>query len=185
MQGVLDSGIPHTPKDPLYSPSGFHSGSSVRRKSMIRVTLIALFALSGVAGRAADPAADEMKKLQGEWLAVEVELKGKKLAKDEAKTMQVVIKDHELTFRDTDKPGRERKKTFKLDPSKTPNEIDVTSLDGQEKDTTAACIYKLNGDRLTICIPYFVKDPSVRPKAFKSGVDDGLMLLTLERVKGK
>jgi RNA polymerase sigma-70 factor (ECF subfamily) len=99
-------------------------------------------------------------------------------------TKRCAIKDSEMTFRDTDKPGRERKKTFKMDPSKAPKELDITSLDGQEKGMTAACIYRLDGHRLMICIPYFVKDPSVRPKEFKSGADDGLMLLTLERVKG-
>jgi uncharacterized protein (TIGR03067 family) len=154
---------------------------------MPRVTLIALFAMTCAGARADDPAAYEGKKLQGEWRAVEVELQGKKLTKDdaEAKTMRFVIKDNGLTFSNTEKTGRERKKTFKLDPGKTPKEIDITSLDGQEKDTTAACIYKLDGDRLTICMPYFAKDPSVRPKEFKAEADSGLMLLTLERAKAK
>ena len=154
---------------------------------MTRFTLIAFFVFAGAAARAADPVADEVKELQGEWQAVEVELKGKKLTRDdaEAKTMRFVIKDNGLTVGNTEKAGRERKKTFKLDPSKTPKEIDITSLDGQEKDTTAACIYKLEKDRLTICMPYFTKDPSKRPTEFKSGADDGLMLLTLERVKDK
>jgi hypothetical protein len=52
-------------------------------------------------------------------------------------------------------------------------------------DTTAACIYRLEKEQLTICIPYFTKDPSKRPKEFKAEADDGLMLLTLERVKAK
>jgi RNA polymerase sigma-70 factor (ECF subfamily) len=150
---------------------------------MVRITLMTLLAFAGIAARAADPAADEVKQLQGEWRAVAVELRGKALTKEEARTMRWVIKGNELTFGDTDHPGRERKKTFKLDPSKTPKELDLTSLDGQEKGTTAACIYRRDGDRLTICLPYFVKDPSIRPTEFKAGADDGLMLLTLERVK--
>ena len=96
--------------------------------------------------------------MQGEWQVVEA--KGKKVTKDDAevKAMRFVIKDNELVVR-ADGGGAERKKTFKLDPAKTPKEIDITSLDGQEKDTTAACIYKLEKDRLTICMPYFTKDP--------------------------
>jgi RNA polymerase sigma-70 factor (ECF subfamily) len=154
---------------------------------MPRAALIALFAMIGPTARAENPAADEQKKLQGEWQVIEVELQGKKLTKDdaEAKAMRCVIKDDGFTFSTTAKAGRERKKTFKLDPTKTPKEIDLTSLDGQEKDQTAACIYKLDGDRLTICLPYFVKDPSVRPKEFKAGAGSGLMLLTLERMKAK
>ncbi|QJX00720.1 TIGR03067 domain-containing protein [Frigoriglobus tundricola] len=154
---------------------------------MTRFTLIACFVLAGAAARAADPVADEVKKLQGEWQVVEVEAKGKKVAKDdaEAKSMRFLIKDTELVVRAADGGGAERKKTFKLDPAKTPKEIDVTSLDGQEKDTTAACIYKLEKDRLTICMPYFTKDPSRRPTEFKAGADDGLMLITMVRVKAK
>ena len=138
---------------------------------MIRFTLIALVVFAGATARAADPAADEVKKLQGEWQVVEVEAKGKKAAKDDAevKNMRFVIKDNELTFRAADGAGRERKKTFKLDPAKSPKEIDITSLDGQEKDQTAACIYKLEKDRLTICMPYFVKDPSRGPRSSRPG----------------
>ena len=153
---------------------------------MTRYSLIALFVFAGAAARAADPVAEEVKKLQGDWQVVEVDAKGKKLGKDEdeVKNMRFVIKDDKLTVRPTNVEGVERKKTFKLDPSKTPKEIDFTSLDGQEKDMTAACIYKLEKDKLTVCMPYY-KDPSKRPKEFKAGADDGLMLITLERVKAK
>jgi uncharacterized protein (TIGR03067 family) len=154
---------------------------------MTRVALIAFFAFAGAATRAADPAADEVKKLQGDWQVVEVEIKGKKAAKDDAevKNMRFVIKDDGITLPSPAGDGKDRKKTFKLDPTKSPKEIDITSLDGQEKDQTAACIYKLDKDRLTICIPYFTKDPTIRPKEFKAGADDGIMLLTLERMKAK
>src|SRR5882672_5757036 len=110
---------------------------------MTRFTLIAFFVFAGQAAQAADPVADEVKKLQGEWQPVEVEAEGKKAAKDDAdtKNMRVVIKDNELVVRAADGAGAVRKKTFKLDPAKMPKQIDMTSLDGFEKDTTAACIY--------------------------------------------
>jgi uncharacterized protein (TIGR03067 family) len=154
---------------------------------MLRIAVITLFATTRAAAGADDPAAVEVKKFQGEWRAVEVEFRGQTLKKDdtEAKAMRFVVKDNGLTFSNTEKPGRERKQTFKLDPSKTPKELDLTSLDGQEKDTTAACIYKIDGDRLTICMPYFAKDRSVRLKEFKADASGDVMLLTLERVKGK
>jgi len=157
------------------------------RMEMLRIIVIALFATTCAASRADDPAAEEVKKWQGEWRVVEVEFRGKSLKKDdaEAKAMRFVVKDNGLTFSNTEKPGRERKQTFKLDPSKTPKQLDLTSLDGQEKDTTAACIYKLDRDKLTICMPYFAKDRSVRPKEFKVDASGDHMLLTLERVKGK
>jgi RNA polymerase sigma-70 factor (ECF subfamily) len=128
-----------------------------------------------------------VKKLQGEWQAVEVHTKGKTLGKDDAeiKLIRFVIKDNEMSLLSPKDDGKDRKKTFQLDPKKSPKEMDLTSLDGQEKGQTAACIYKLEKDKLTLCIPYFVKDPTIRPKEFKAGEDDGIMVLVLERVKGK
>jgi uncharacterized protein (TIGR03067 family) len=153
---------------------------------MNRFALIALiFAVT--AARAADPVDNKVKKLQGEWQAVEIEFKGKKADKDdtEVKNFRLVVDGDGIILLDPTGGGRDRKKTFKVDSTKTPAEIDMTSLDGQEKNQTAACIYKLVEDLLTICMPYFTKDPSVRPKEFKAGVDDGLLLLTLKRVKAK
>lgn len=131
---------------------------------------------------AADPKAEELKKLQGEWQAVEIQTKGTTAGKDDqtVKVLRFVIKDMDLTIPSPLNDGRDRKKTFKVDPSKKPKEIDITSLDGQEKDTTAACIYQLDKNKLTICMPCW-KDYSVRPKDFKAGADDGLMLIVLER----
>src|SRR5258707_1156713 len=49
-----------------------------RRTRMARVMLVALFVCVGVTARAVDPVNDEVKKLQGEWRAVQIESKGKK-----------------------------------------------------------------------------------------------------------
>jgi RNA polymerase sigma-70 factor (ECF subfamily) len=59
----------------------------------------------------------------------------------------------------------------------------MLSLDGQEKGTTAACIYSLEEGQLKLCIPF--TDPSKRPKAFKTQDGDGMMLLVLTRAKPK
>ena len=100
--------------------------------------------------------------------------------------MLFVIEGERFTLKSLAGDGIERKMTFKLDPAKTPKEIDITSLDGREKETTAASIYKLEKDRLTICIPHLVEDRTIRPKEFKAGTIDGpILLMTLERVKSK
>ena len=154
---------------------------------MIRCTFIILFVFAGAAARADDPAAKEAKKLQGEWQVVEGERNGKKATRESAeiKDMRFVFKENELIVRLANGNGAERRSNFKLDPARTPKEIDITSLDGQEKGQTTAAIYKLEKDRLTICLPYFVKNPGDRPKEFKAGADDGVMLIVLERVKPK
>jgi uncharacterized protein (TIGR03067 family) len=154
---------------------------------MTRFSLIAILVLAGGVARAADAVDDEVKKLQGDWQAVEIDARGKKVAHDDqdVKNMRFVFKDNGLTVGVADVRAAKRRKTFKLNEGKTPKQMDITSLDGQENGTTAACIYQLEKDRLTICMPYFTKDPSQRPTEFKAGADDGLMLITLERVKAK
>jgi RNA polymerase sigma factor (sigma-70 family) len=126
--------------------------------------------------------AADLRSLQGEWQGVEAETKGKKAPDEEVKDMRFVFKDDTLTIHSAAKPDRERKKTFKLDATKSPKEIDITSLDGAEKDKVAACIYKFEKDRLTLCMPYWNKTPSKRPKAFEATVDDGQMVFVLERL---
>jgi RNA polymerase sigma-70 factor (ECF subfamily) len=63
----------------------------------------------------------------------------------------------------------------------------MTSLDGNERGMTAACIYELKGEQLKLCIPYFYNrvDPSKRPTEFKTKDGDGLMLYVLERLSEK
>jgi uncharacterized protein (TIGR03067 family) len=97
--------------------------------------------------------------------------------------MRLLFEGDRITLPDPTGGGKDRKKAFSVAPAKSPKAMDMASLDGQEKGQTAACIYKLDGDRLTICMPYFTADPSRRPTEFKAGGADGLMLITLERVK--
>jgi len=156
---------------------------------MFRLTTIALVTLvfGGSAALSGERVNAEAKKLQGEWQAVEIQAKGKTSTKDdsEVKNLRFVIKGDGITIPHPSEEGKERKQTFKVNSAKSPKEIDITSLDGQEKDKTSACIYKLDKDRLTICIPYFTENPSVRPTEFKARANDGIMLITLERVKSK
>src|ERR1043166_3666123 len=156
---------------------------------MFRLTPIAFVTIvfGGSAGLSGERVSAEAKKLQGEWQAVEIQVKGKTSTKDDSdvKNLRFVIKGDGITIPHPSEEGKERKQTFKVNPAKSPMEIDITSLDGEEKNKTSACIYKLDKDRLTICIPYFTENPSVRPTEFKAGANDGIMLITLERVKSK
>ncbi|MDB5310216.1 MAG: hypothetical protein JWO38_4418 [Gemmataceae bacterium] len=97
--------------------------------------------------------------------------------------MRVLIKGEELTFLAVNKGG-DRKTTFKLNPAKSPKQIDITSLDGQETGQTAACIYVLGKDQLTICMPFLI-DPTLRPSEFKSTADNGLMVIVLVKLPAK
>jgi RNA polymerase sigma-70 factor (ECF subfamily) len=140
----------------------------------------------GLVARADDPAPDDAKLLEGEWRGVEIEVNGKKVADDEVKDLRMTFKGDDMTVRSASGGGGVRKKKFKRDPGKSPKAIDITSLDGQEKGQTAACIYSLEDGRLRICMPYGpTKDPGERPTEFKTGAGDGMMIFFLDRVNPK
>jgi uncharacterized protein (TIGR03067 family) len=143
------------------------------------VVIAILLSVTGGAAYADDPVADEMKKLEGEWRYVSMEFQGIKIAKGDAKlnaAWRVIISGKALTWNG-------RNKIFKLDPSKSPKEMDMVSLDGFESGQTHAAIYKFENEGLIICLPYFNGDNFLRPNEFKATIEDGRMLVELERVK--
>jgi RNA polymerase sigma-70 factor (ECF subfamily) len=128
-------------------------------------------------------AADDAKALQGEWLAVWIEADGKKVDADEVAELRLTFRGQELTVGSADGQGRSRKSNFKLNPTRSPKEIDLISLDGQEKGQTTPGIYALDKGRLQICMP---RDAGGRrPKDFETRKGDGLLVLLLERVGAK
>lgn len=128
------------------------------------------------------PIAVDREAFQGLWQAVELEADGKKAAAEAVKAFQVQIKGDQLVF----SPATDnRKHTFAIDPAAKPKALDLTPADGPAKGQKLACaIYKLDGDKLVICID---KEGEVgkRPTEFKTAAGSGLALVTLERVKEK
>src|SRR4029450_1095510 len=80
---------------------------------------------------------EEMKKLQGTWIRIYVDVEGKKSEdgkKEPGKAITLTIKG--------DKYDGE---TFKLDPTKKPKQINVSSVDDKGKAITLPGIYELKG----------------------------------------
>jgi uncharacterized protein (TIGR03067 family) len=69
---------------------------------------------------------------------------------------------------------------FRLDPMKSPKEIDVTIKREGRDGFTLKGIYSLQGDELKICLE-LTKDE--RPEAFESPPNSGRRLIVLRRVK--
>jgi uncharacterized protein (TIGR03067 family) len=148
----------------------------------MRFCLSALF-LMGVVARADEPnAAKDEEALQGLWQAVELEHAGEKAPAEAVMKFQVRIKGNKIVFNpDTEK----REHTFALDPKTNPKAMDLTPSDGAAKGQKLPCaIYKLDGDKLTICIDKEGK-AGKRPAEFKTAAGDGFALLKFERVKEK
>jgi uncharacterized protein (TIGR03067 family) len=151
---------------------------------MARFAMAILFLFVGLAIRAADPVADEVKRLQGAWQVVGSESGGKRLDKGDPKLQKLrfVFRGGEVTLTRPD--GVAVKRSFTVDPSKTPKELNVTWVSRGET-VTVPCIYKLDEGQLMICMPSPLMKPSQRPKKFEAVAGDGLELLTLEKAKDK
>lgn len=118
--------------------------------------------------------------LEGGWTLVSIEHRGEKM------TPSADLPAAERRFQATtdklvsSKGGKEETITYKLDTSKTPNEIDLTQTKGNGKTETLYGIFNLEGDTLTICaVPS--NDPAKRPKEFTTTDDNGAMIMTLKK----
>ncbi len=86
---------------------------------------------------------DDLVKLQGTWKRVDAEIDGKKLPAAELQTTTLTIEKNKYTL---NMGGQLRTGTLKLDPSKTPKQIDLSSDAGPNKGKVLPGIYELDGD---------------------------------------
>ena len=132
--------------------------------------------------KAEDPAAKELKAMEGDWKVVGLEEGGRKATADDVKGMKWTFTGAEVV---PDNPGVESTDRYKvkLDPSEDPKQIDLLVLEGQAKGKTIEGIYKLKEGRLTICLRDEKVPEKGRPKEFtaEKGSDQGIIIL--EKVK--
>jgi len=147
-------------------------------KNMLLIT----FAVAAVPVLAvAEPkksASPDLMGIQGTWKIVSYARDGK--AADEPVGMIVEFTESKVTIKPRD--GRkQREGTYKLDPNVIQKQFDLTIEEGGESKV-AQNIYKLEGDRLTICFSEPGRDLG-RPTTFEVNEGDKFELLVLERVK--
>ena len=140
-------------------------------------------ARAGEKPAAADKAKGDNEAIQGTWLVSGVETGGKEAPDDgeikQMKSAKWVVTAGKITL---NVPGQgEHNVSIKLDPTKTPKEIDITPLDGpeNEKGKLISGVYSLDGDVLKICMPALPHPDRPIEVATKAGGD--AMLFTLKR----
>lgn len=153
------------------------------RSARYAVILLILFLTTNPglrAARAADdvPLANEIAKLEGNWIVQHFELSGKVVSPEELKRMQ----EQKFTFQgDKLRVGRREKAdkeySIKLDLTTKPRQMDIISAKGNRTRNRPA-IYLLDGDTLKICQAPVDEE---RPKEFSSPVDSKLALMVLKR----
>jgi uncharacterized protein (TIGR03067 family) len=120
----------------------------------------------------------ELEKFQGKWVPVSTTIDGNALDEDEIKNRSLVYKGEKITFLYKDKERGTA--SVKIDPSKSPAQIDTTFGSGPGKGATLKGIYKFDGDMLTICNCGPGKD---RPTEFASKPGSGTLLFVHQRAK--
>src|SRR5262245_20575305 len=111
------------------------------------LTLTALAAM-WLPSQPEDAAKKELAKLEGDWKLVAMEVAGKDVPAEKLTTATVTIHGRNYRLRTGNKQFDVE---IKLDPGKTPKEIDMTFLDGPNKERVGRGIYELDGDKLKIC----------------------------------
>ena len=130
----------------------------------------------------APAAADDKKLMEGTWLPVTAEMAGEKYPDQILKSMKLIIKGESYTVlvgKQTDEG------TTKLDPEKTPKQLDIKGTKGPNEGKTILAIYELKEDTLRVC---YDLGGEQRPAEFMTKPDTKLFLVTysapsLERVR--
>ena len=126
----------------------------------------------------------ELKALEGDWVLSYLHINGDPVAISSLNAgttplaPRLTVKGDRYTLYVADRPLAMR---CRLEPGYSPKRITLTVLKGPEKGKVYRGIYKLEGDRFTICRPMDAAQP--RPDAFATTPESGLMLGVWKRVK--
>ncbi len=155
----------------------------LRRLSTFSLSsLLAVVAVtSAPLSRAADGPDDAekvLKSLQGKWRLVALTVDGQELGEQ---NYGVSVLVHEGKTQTIQINGENRGSyDVEITPSEEPARIDLASVDGPTKGRKYPGIYKLEGDRLTVCTS---RDPDLRPADFASKPGTRVTLAVYERQK--
>jgi uncharacterized protein (TIGR03067 family) len=123
-----------------------------------------------------DDARTDLSPLQGAWAMVLCFSNGDALPADLVKTGELVVQNNDYRAKlNTNAVAS----TIKVDPSKTPKEIDFAFTSGPQSGKTVKGIYKVLGDDLTICRGLTEHDD--RPTGFAAAANSGLLLEVWKR----
>src|SRR6266511_2312577 len=132
-----------------------------------------------VLGQENDEVKKELERFQGTWNLVGREYNGKAAAEDDVKVMEgkLVITGDKVTY--TSRGSDAREVTFKIDPTAKPRAIEWTVTKGPAKGDKVLAIYKIEGDRMTVCAGTSEK----RPKEFATKAGSPFVIVVYQKQK--
>jgi uncharacterized protein (TIGR03067 family) len=166
---------PNTVARWLGGQNPFHERCTMSR-FLLAVLVVACLVMALPTG---SRAADDSDALQGVWVAQSMESEGKAAPAAAVKKMRFTFKKDKLLIKGNFDDDREEECTWKVDPKKTPKQLDFTPP--KEKKAILG-IYKLRGDELTICLRHASSDKG-RPTEFATKADTQLVLIVLKKQK--
>jgi uncharacterized protein (TIGR03067 family) len=140
------------------------------------ILLVASFFLLAAADRKEDAVKKELAKLQGTWTMAGLEVDGKPVPEDKLESSTLTIKGDKYCIKVGDDTYR---CTIKIDPTKDPKQIDMTFLDGPNKDKTGKGIYVLEKDTFKICRA--LEPGKDRPQNVGTWPDTGVFMVIWKR----
>jgi uncharacterized protein (TIGR03067 family) len=123
-------------------------------------------------------ASKDLKKLQGTWERVAMEVEGKTIPDEDLKGWVAIHEADQLTLKVDDKVYR--RAVITLNPTRTPKAINTWDSDGLFRDQTLPGIYELKDDTLEVC---FAKPGEQRPTDFTTKHGTGFLYCRYKRQK--
>lgn len=118
---------------------------------------------------------EQLRALEGTWEFESLEVDGRSMPASMLTTSRILIDGDR--FR-SETPGAIYEGVFNIDVEAKPHGIDIEFVEGPEAGNTNRGIFRLDGDRLTICLDM---NGNARPEAFRTKGGSGHALELLRR----
>ncbi len=124
----------------------------------------------------------ELKALEGKWKVVAMEAGGAPLPKESVPDFTFIVAANGQAIGQS--PQDEYQATITVDPQASPRTIDNRRESGSQKGQKQYGVYKLEGDRWTVCMTAPGVAEGDRPKDFNTK-DTANVLFVFERLEGE
>lgn len=142
------------------------------------LTLLIAGALVAVDAREENAAQADLKRFEGSWSLVSLEVNAEPVAMDNLKQAKLTFTGERYSLK---LDGGQLEMTIKVDPAKSPKALDLTLVEGPDKGKTYRAIYAFEKDSLKICRN--IEPEKDRPAKFLTRKDSGLLLAVWKRDK--
>ena len=144
----------------------------------VKALLLLVVALCIAADKPKVDAKAELKRLQGTWEMVGLEVNGEPVPEKQLAGTTLVIKEDKYTVKVKD---NSHETTIKIDPAKDPKAIDMYFPNGTELPKLSKGVYELDGDTFKVCRHQTPGED--RPTQIGSWPNTNLFVVTWKRKK--